>query len=625
MCGIAGKILFTDDAVKTVDINRMVESIRHRGPDDHGVFISDNRNVALGHARLSIIDTSSLGHQPMQYKNRYVISFNGEIYNFQEKRELLKTLGHKFTSHTDTEVILALYDEYGPDCLQHLRGMFAFAIYDKQKQTLFCARDRVGKKPFKYVFTPHLFLFASELKALLTQPEYSKALDYEAIHDYLTFQYVPGPRTGFQGIQKLLPGHYLLLDCKTAKLDIIRYWQLNVSTSWELSEKEWCARINNQLEEAVRLRLISDVPLGAFLSGGIDSSAIVGHMSRLVSDPVKTFSIGFKENTHNELPFARQVANYFKTDHHEFIVKPDMIHDLSLLIRSYEEPFADVSALPTYHLSKLARQYVTVALTGDGGDENFAGYSRYQLQKIMLLYTKYAPKYIQRFLPSTKKLLRTIPMTFFDRLALLAGTSHESYDHRYVNYISFFSNHAKQSLYNQNFKKLLAIDSYQKVIAYFKEVPNADKLTQTTYADFNTYLPDDLLVKMDIASMANSLEARSPLLDHAFLELTAHIPIQLKLKGLHNSKYIFKQALHGFLPETVLNRPKMGFGVPLDTWFRTTLKSYIQEKLTSKQSRLSEMFDPNSIKNILHIQKDVNMGHQLWMLLNLELWLEEFF
>ncbi|MEK9173859.1 MAG: asparagine synthase (glutamine-hydrolyzing), partial [Patescibacteria group bacterium] len=327
----------------------------------------------------------------MRYLDRYEIVFNGEIYNFQEKRAELVTKGYSFVSQSDTEVILALYAEYGKNCVDHLRGMFAFTIYDEQDQTLFCARDRVGKKPFKYYLDDKVFLFGSELKAILTQPEYDRSPDYEAIHHYLTLQYVPAPLTGFRGIKKLEPAHHLFINLKTREIEKKRYWKLDYSTKWNLSEKSWKQKILEKLDESVRLRMISDVPLGAFLSGGIDSSAVVALMAKNSSSPIKTFSIGFKEDAYNELPYARMVAEKFKTHHTEFVVEPDAIELLPLLVRQYEEPFADSSALPTYLVSKLTREHVTVALNGDGGDENFVGYSRYSAFQISILAAFFSP------------------------------------------------------------------------------------------------------------------------------------------------------------------------------------------------------------------------------------------
>ncbi|MDO8335235.1 MAG: asparagine synthase (glutamine-hydrolyzing), partial [Candidatus Saccharibacteria bacterium] len=412
MCGIAGKYLLSNSMVNEHDLVRMGDAIKHRGPDDAGTYLSPDRHCGLSFRRLAILDLTDNGHQPMRYQDRYQIVFNGEIYNFEAERAILENDGYRFLSGTDTEVILALYDKYKEQCLEHLRGMFSFAIYDEQDRTLFCARDRVGKKPFKYYFDGQVFLFASELKAILTQAEYHKEPDYEAIHHYLTYQYVPAPRTGFAGIQKLEPGHYLKLDCASGRLTKKRYWRLDYSQQLTLDETEWKQRIMVKLDEAVRLRMVADVPLGAFLSGGIDSSAIVALMSQHSNNPVKTFSIGFKEQKFSELKYAQLIADRFQTDHTEFIVKPDAIETLPLLVRHYEEPYADSSALPTYYVSKLTREHVTVALNGDGGDENFGGYSRYSVQKFALAYDRFHMLHSAIAKPAASALYRLIKTTF---------------------------------------------------------------------------------------------------------------------------------------------------------------------------------------------------------------------
>jgi asparagine synthase (glutamine-hydrolysing) len=628
MCGIAGKISFTNRPVEKRDIKHMTDAIAHRGPDDEGVFISPDEHIGLGHRRLSIIDLSSHGHQPMSYLGRYQIVFNGEIYNFQEKRRLLEREGYRFKSKTDTEVILALYDKFGPECLQHLRGMFAFAIYDSQNQQLFCARDRIGQKPFKYYLDSSGFIFASELKAILTQPEYSKQPDYTAIHHYLTLQYCPAPLTGFKNIKKLEPAHYLLINTKTGQMGKERYWRLDYSRKQNLSEPNWQQIILDKLKESVKLRLISDVPLGAFLSGGIDSSAIVALMSELSNRPVKTFSIGFDEKDYNELPYARQIADRYHTDHTEFKVKPNAIDLLPLLVRHYEEPYADSSALPTYYLSQLTRQHVTVALNGDGGDENFAGYGRYSVQRFALAYEKVRVLNQLVAVPAARLAAHAIPNTLLNRANRFAATLNDNYARRYVNYICYFSNQQKRQLYTDDFfQQVWAADTYDIISRQFTAAETPDKLDQTLYADFTTYLPDDLLVKVDIDTMATSLEARSPFLDHEFLELTAQIPSQLKLKGANNKKYILKQALRKYLSPEILNRPKMGFGVPIEHWFRTSLKPLAYSTLLDQRSRNRGLFRTDRVKNLLdlHCQTNINYANHLWALLTLEFWFQEYF
>jgi len=628
MCGITGKIYFGNDSVFEQDVLIMNEKIKHRGPDDGGVYISSDKKVGLGHRRLSIIDLSPLGHQPMNYLNRYWIVFNGEIYNFQEKREMLRKEGYFFKSKTDTEVIMALYDKYGKECLEHFRGMFSFAIYDEKEKTIFCARDRVGKKPFKYYLDNNVFIFASELKAILTQKEYKKEPDYIAIHHYLTLQYCPAPLTGFKDLKKLEPAHYLFIDLKTRKIEKERYWKLDYSQKLDLSEDEWKKRIMEKLEECVKLRMISDVPLGAFLSGGIDSSAVVGLMSKLSDKPVKTFSIGFKEEKFNELPYARMIAKKFKTDHHEFIVKPNAIEILPMLVRQYEEPFADSSALPTYYVSKLTRNFVTVALNGDGGDENFAGYPWYSIHKFASWYDRFSFFHEKLALPASKFLYKNIKNDFLEKVYRFSRTLSSGYERRYLNYICYFTKQMKNQLYTEDFKKIVWQENTENLIAQrFFESGTKDKVDQALYVDFSTYLPDDLLAKVDIATMIVALEGRSPFLDQEMLELSAQIPSNLKLKGIDNKKYILKKALEGFIPDEILYRKKMGFRVPIQKWFKEELKEYSKKILLSDKSLKRNLFRKEYVKNILdeHCETRVDYSKHIWALLMLELWFREYF
>lgn len=628
MCGIAGKISLTEKEISTHEVETMNDAIRHRGPDDGGAYVSPDRRVGLGHRRLSIIDLSPLGHQPMRYLDRYEIVFNGEIYNFQEKRAMLEKEGYTFASHSDTEVILALFDKYREGCLDHLRGMFAFAIYDEKERTVFAARDRVGKKPFKYFFDGKTFMFASELKAILTQPEYAREPDYEAIHHYLTLQYVPAPLTGFKDIKKLEPAHFLSLDLKTGTLENKRYWKLDYSEKLDLPESEWKKRIIDKLDESTRLRMISDVPIGAFLSGGVDSSAVVAMMARHSDKPIKTFSIGFKEEKYNELPYARMIADKFKTDHTEFIVEPHAIDLLPMLVKQYEEPYADSSALPTYYVSKLTREHVTVVLNGDGGDENFGGYTRYAAFQVST-YLDHLD-FLNRLAgkPLTGFLAKNIHTTFFDRLHRFSKSLSDDYRRRYLSYTAYFTNEQKADLYTDEFKaKVWSQDTYDIIAGRFLESGSKNRTEQAVYADIVTYLPEDLLAKVDIATMTVALEGRSPFLDHELLELSAKIPFNLKLKGFNDKKYILKEALRGILPDEVMFRPKMGFGVPIDAWFRGELKDYAAEKLLDGHLVKRGLFKRSAIENILHTHAstDVNFSPHIWALLTLELWFQEYF
>lgn len=628
MCGITGKIVFEKKEITTQEIEKMNDAIKHRGPDDGGVYISPDKCIGLGHRRLSIIDLSPLGHQPMRYLDRYEIVFNGEIYNYQESRELLKKDGYSFVSSSDTEVIMALYDKYGKDCLRHLRGMFSFVIYDEKEKTIFCVRDRVGKKPFKYYLDDKIFIFASELKAILTQPEYEKKPDYEAIHHYLTLQYVPAPLTGFKNIKKLEPAHYLFLDLKTRKLEHERYWKLDYSVKLNLTETEWKKQIIEKLEESVKLRMISDVPIGAFLSGGIDSSAIVALMAKNSKAPIKTFSIGFGEEKFNELKYARKIADKFKTDHTEFVVKPDAVHLLPMLVKQFEEPYADSSALPTYYVSKLTRDHVTVALNGDGGDENFAGYPRYSIHKFALLYDKIGVIHKMIVLPLAKIIAMVVKRPLFDRAYRFARSISKPFNRRYVEYICYFTNEMKNNLYtDEMMEKTKELDSYDFIADRFADSGSRNKAEQAVYADFVTYLPDDLMTKVDIDSMAVSLEGRSPFLDHEFLELTAQIPMKLKLKGWNNKKYILKEALRGIVPDEVMFRPKMGFSVPIHDWFRNELKDYVYATLFSEKALKRGLFRADKLREFVdnHCNTKLQYGNHVWALITLELWFQEYF
>ncbi len=606
----------------------MARAIKHRGPDSEGAYVSPNRKVAFGFSRLAIIDLSPSGNQPMNYLGRYWIVCNGEIYNYQKLKQKLILAGYKFRSQSDIEVIMALYHKFGVNCVKYLRGMFAFAIFDEMKNTLFCARDRVGKKPFKYYLDNKVFMFASELKAILTQKEYRRQPDYLAIHHYLTLQYAPSPLTGFVGIKKLEPGHFMFLDVSTGKMIKKRYWKLDYSKKLNLSEEEWKQKIMEKLEESVRLRMISDVPLGAFLSGGIDSSAVVGLMSRNSSTPIKTFTIAFGEPRYDESKYAKVVANVFRTDHTVFTVKPETIEILPMLVRQYEEPYADSSGLATYCLSKLTRDWVTVALNGDGGDENFGGYGRYAVGKFAFSYEKLGVLHRLMIAPLVRLLAMGVKNTFTNRALRFSNSVLEDYRRRYVDYIYYFDNQMKADGYTDNFaKKYQSIDTYELVMDKFNEAKVGDVMDQMFYSDFVSYLPDDLLVKVDMATMMVSLEGRSPFLDHEFLELTAKVCHNLKIKGFNDKKYLLKKALSGFVPDEVMYRPKKGFGVPLEYWFREDLKKYISHILLSKKFNERGILKKEFVSDLLrrHFETNVNYSPQIWSLLTLELWFREYF
>jgi asparagine synthase (glutamine-hydrolysing) len=619
MCGICG-IISTDPSehFDSRIIQRMRDTLAHRGPDDKGAYLGPG--IALGHRRLSIIDLRPEGRQPMANEDgRVQIVFNGEIYNFAEHRDWLIAKGHRFKSRTDTEVIIHLYEELGVDCLKRLRGMFAFAIWDERKRFLFLARDRLGKKPLFYHFDGKRLLFASEIKALLAYPSVTATADSQAIDYYLSLGYVPGPFSAFKGIQKLPPAHYLTFS--QGRLEIKRYWQVHYLPKLELSDKAACAQIVERLTEAVKLRLISDVPLGAFLSGGIDSSAIVALMAKLSNAPVKTFSIGFNEPEYDETEHARSVAQQFGTEHHQFTVEPDAIDILETLVWHFDEPFADSSALPTYYLSKLTREHVTVALNGDAGDENFAGYPRYLVTLLsQYLYSGSGP--LRGVMGSTaaqgRKLFRD--NSKMARCLRLIERTLKSGPRS--GYLRLMTHRPGESMYSADFASSVDRDAAEKLIMAAYDRSDAKHIVDATLnVDLDLYLPYDLLVKVDIASMAVGLEARSPMVDHEFVEFVATLPARFKISGL-TLKAIFKKALRGLLPERILTRRKMGFGVPLDHWFRGQLSELLRDTLLSQRSLERGYFRRRSVEQLVeaHISGRSNHQYQLWNLLMLELW-----
>jgi asparagine synthase (glutamine-hydrolysing) len=621
MCGICG-IVSTDRAavIEQAVIRRMCDTLAHRGPDDHGVYLAPG--VALGHRRLSIIDLRPEGRQPMSNEDGTVqIVFNGEIYNFAEQREWLIARGHQFHSRTDTEVIIHLYEELGPRCLERLRGMFAFAVWDERKRSLFLARDRFGKKPLFYHFDGKRILFASEAKAILTYPHFKREPDPFAIDNYIALGYVAGPRSAFEGIRKLPPAHYLLLA--DGKLQIQRYWRLAFAPKLKLSEDEACAQILDRLREAVRLRMISDVPIGAFLSGGIDSSSIVALMAALGSGPVKTFSIGFEESAYDETAYARTIARRFGTEHHEFVVRPEGQEILDRMVWHYDEPFADAAALPTFYLCKLTREYVTVALTGEAGDENFAGYPRYAYNSLAQ-YLQGKPGVLRWLVRNAAKLSGRLLLdsgTLASRLQKVDAMLGRNGDHWAAHLIVRISAATRRLLYTNAFAENLRSSSPEELIAGVFDDTDGEGLDAALNLDLNLYLPYDLLTKIDIASMAVGLEARAPMVDHEFVEFIARLPTRFKRSGL-STKVIFRKAMKGILPKPILNRAKRGFSVPLDLWFRGHLKDLLREILLSRRSTGRGYFNRNVIEAMIDAHTSGRADHQqeLWGLLMLELW-----
>ncbi len=593
MCGIAGKIYFESGKINERDLILMSDKIAHRGPDDQGIYISPDKKVGLVHRRLAIIDLSAAGHQPMTYKNRYWITFNGEIYNFWEERKKLEKYGYKFRSKSDTEVILALYDKWGVKCVDHLRGMFAFAIYDIRNQTVFLARDRMGVKPLKYYFDSKVFLFASELKAILTQSEVMIKPDREAIDHYLSFGYCPSPMTGFTSIYKLGPGHTMTVDLKTKKITKKRYWKLDFSQKLDLSEEEWTDRILKELEAATKIRMISDVPIGAFLSGGVDSSAIVALMAQNSRQAIKTFTIGFEEKNYDERRYAKNIVDLYKTDHTELVVRPQSIESLPDLVAHYEEPFADSSSVITTIIGNLARNKVTVILNGDGSDESWGGYLRHsKLQRDVWL--------------SNHSWLFAAGRP----LAKFLSRQNEDIRQKYASYNQYFNP-------SENARKLW--------FAKCDEAGAYDIRDALMYADLGYYFSDSQLTKTDLGSMRSGLETRSPFADYKFMELAAKIPYDLKVHG-GETKYILKKALEKIVPYENLYRKKMGFSVPLSKWFDGKLRDYTLSRLNKKNFVLGEFVKKDEVKRMLkeHTEKN-DYGPKLWSLLTLQLWWERYF
>ena len=619
MCGITGFITreISDRAANEALLDSMCRVIAYRGPDEQGMAVEGR--AALGMRRLSIIDLKG-GQQPIYNADgSKLIVFNGEIYNYRELRRDLESRGYPFKTNSDTETILHAYEEYGTDCVRHLRGMFAFAIWDKKNGSLFIARDRVGKKPLFYSHTEAgNFVFGSELKTLLTHGEISRDIDHVALDAYLTFGYVPEEFCIFKDAKKLAPGHFLIF--KDGKVDTQKYWDFDYSGNAEIkSEEEYIEALREKIRDAVKVRLISEVPLGAFLSGGVDSSSIVGLMSEILEKPVKTFSIGFNEDSFNELKYARIAAKHFNTEHHEFTLTPDFVEIVDDLVWHFDEPFSDSSALPTYMVSKMARDFVTVVLSGDGGDELFAGYTRYVIDRERSGLEK-LPSALRRNV--LRPVSRALPHGARGK-NYLYNASLDATD-RYIDSVSQFNTPRRGYLYSADFKAKLNGD-FGRGEALFQtlagSVSTDSQVDRLLYLDSKTYLPGDILTKVDRMSMAASLEARVPLLDHELIEFVVGMPAELKLKGLE-TKYIFKKAMEGIVPREILHREKQGFGVPIGDWINAQLKDRIYSDLTDRKTIERGYFDAAYIKTLLdeHRKGRRDHSHAVWVLWMLELW-----
>lgn len=625
MCGIAG--MFDTRGRRDMPreiVERMAEIQRHRGPDEGGFHFEPG--VALAHRRLSVIDLST-GQQPLFNEDGSVaVVFNGEIYNFQELIPALQALGHVFHTRSDTEVIVHAWEQWQEACVERFRGMFAFALWDRNRETFFLARDRMGVKPLYYgVLDDGTLLFGSELKALLVHPGFKREIESQCVEDYFAFGYVPEPRTIYKGAKKLPPAHWLKIKRGEPLTEPHEFWDVRFTTDATLSVEDASAELVERLRESVRLRMISDVPLGAFLSGGVDSSAVVATMAHVSSEPVTTCSIGFDDPAFNETAFAEMVAKRYKTLHHLEQVASDDFDLIDELARLYDEPYADSSAIPTYRVCQLARRHVTVALSGDGGDESLLGYRRYRLHSMEEKMRAALPLALRR--PLFGVLGRLYPKADWAPQFLrakttfeaLARTSVEAYFHT----VSLLRDSQRQQLFSARFKRELA--GYSGVEVFHRHAARAgtdDPMALVQYLDIKTYLVGDINTKVDRASMAHSLEVREPLMDHKLVEWLATLPSSLKLRGMEG-KYIFKKSMEPYLPNDVLYRPKMGFAVPLVRWFRGPLKQRVRDALLGERLNDTGLFNPDYLRHLVddHQSGVKDYSASLWALMMFEAFL----
>jgi len=625
MCGLSG--LFRPEGLQPEDrekVWRMTRTLIHRGPDEEGFY--DDNFIALGMRRLKIIDLVT-GRQPIANEDQSIWTvYNGEIFNFPELRAELEKRGHLFKTRSDTEVIVHLYEEEGPDFVHRLNGMFAIALWDKKRRRLCLYRDRLGIKPLHYSFLPDGLVFASEIKALL-EAGVDREIDFEALSQFFSFEFIPAPRTIFRKIHKLLPGHRLIYENRDIRIE--KYWDVVFEPDDPArSENDYAEEILHRLRQAVRMRLISDVPLGVFLSGGLDSSTITSLMKEIEASPIKTFAIGFREKSFNELHYARLVADYLQTDHQEFVVEPKLVTELVPRIMNYlDEPLADASVIPTYLISYLARQKVTVALAGDGGDELFAGYDTYKAYRLATYYRR-LPRFINNPLRSLVNLLPASSQRLsfeFKAKKFLLGID---YPPEIANYIWWgaYPPQEKARLFSPELQQITSSNPYEPVAFHLQSCRAQDTLDRLFYLDLKLYLQDDLLVKVDRMSMANSLEIRVPFLDYTFVEFAARIPNRLKLKGLQ-TKYILKKAMAGRLPEEIFRRPKIGFDIPLGAWLRGDLKPFILEVLSPQNLSRHGFFNQAYIEKKLreHLRGQHNHRQLLWPIIIFQFWYDRYY
>jgi len=625
MCGIAGFTQFHKDVADAPALlEKMGMAIQHRGPDAAGIYTDES--VGLCHRRLSIIDLSEAGAQPMYSPSgRYITVYNGEIYNFPSLRAELELDGVSFRGSSDTEVLLALFEKYGIDCLSMLNGMFALAIWDTQEKVLFLARDRLGKKPLYYYRKGDRFLFASEIKSILCAPDIDRSVRSDAVQDYFFYQYVPDPKTIFQCVHKLAPGQWMKVD--QHGITQRQYWDVSFARQHTGSREQVEGELVELLDDSVRMRMISDVPLGAFLSGGVDSSAVVGLMANNSEKPVTTCAIGFNDREFDEVTYAAKVAKQFHTDHHELTVQENVEANLVSIARYFDEPFADPSFVPTFYVSKLARTMVTVALAGDGGDENFAGYSKYLSDQRENRLRRLVPGALPRaMLGGVSRQLANNPVSHLRRGSSLLQSLSSDPARAFFLSNSFFRGHIWERLVSAPFATELGdYDSSQLTQAYYESADTDDHLSKLLYTDIKSYLPGDILVKVDRMSMANSLETRAPLLDYRVVDFAATVPAQMKI---HNGegKSVLKSAFEGMLTDETLYRQKMGFSVPLASWLRREIAPVAEKYLCAENSGLSNFFQLPAIRSLWleHRNGSRDYSQELWSLLMFEIWWQHY-
>ncbi|MCI0490215.1 MAG: asparagine synthase (glutamine-hydrolyzing) [Blastocatellia bacterium] len=626
MCGICGIVGQADELL----IKNMLARVAHRGPDDEGVYVAETSaqdRVGLGHRRLSIIDLSPAGHEPMaDASGRVWLTFNGEIYNFKEIRARLERLGHSFRSETDAEVIMYAYLEWGREFLSRLNGMFAFALWDSRDESLLLARDRLGIKPLYYADTPAGFAFASEIKSLLAIPGFERAIDSAALDQFMTFLWVPDPKTAFRGVYKLPPGHYLIY--RDGRAEVHEYWDLKFDEDRSLSEDEWTQILREQIARSVRAQMISDVPLGAFLSGGIDSSAIVALMSSAATHKVTTYTFGFTREDlrydilEDDVKYARVVGEKFETDYHEEFLHPQVMELLPKLVYHMDEPVADPAVITSYLICRAARERLTVLLSGMGGDEVFAGYPRHLAVKLAEAYNL-VPSFIAR--PMVAALPGARPGRFtalFRNTKKLARSAALPARERYLGFGTYFTESEKLKLYAGDFKSITEeADAYNEHRKYFDRVKDEDFINQMLYVDLKTFLPCLNLTYTDKTSMASSMEVRVPLLDHELIELAARIPARLKLKGL-TRKYILKRAAEAWLPREIVHRKKAGFSAPVRAWLVRDLNDMVEDLLSKQNIEKRGYFDYRSVRQLIdeNTSGREDNGLKVFQLLTLELW-----